>query len=195
MSKKRFLAILLSVVMLLQAMPTNVLAAETLISNEVGNDTYHAVEFYRAAVDESGNPVLADGVLTYALVTTQLVKSGSDAVLPDIPDVDGYQTIGWERVPAAEGNTISADGVKYYARYSKIGKYTVTVQYVYADGSEASQSMSYDINIAEQAGMSPITVPVNAQVGFNVSAKDESGASVDVSGGSFTIDVAALHEH
>ena len=192
MSKKRFLAILLSVVMLLQAMPTNVLAAETLISNEVGNDTYHAVEFYRAAVDESGNPVLADGVLTYALVTTQLVKSGSDAVLPDIPDVDGYQTIGWERVPAAEGNTISADGVQYYARYSKIGKYTVSVKYVYADGSEASQSLSYDINIAEMESMQDIAVTVPAQTGFAVSAVDEAGNTVDISSGSFVIDVSAL---
>ena len=166
MSKKRFLAILLSFTLLLQCMPMNVFAeGGTVLSNEVPLLSYGEVEFYRAAADENGNPTLTEGELTYELITTQYVEDGAEPEFPDIPDVNGYETIGWETTDG---------GATYYARYSAIGKYTVEVKYVYSDGSEAAQTQSYDIIIAEMESMQDITVTVPTQTGFTVSAVDEA---------------------
>ncbi len=165
---RKFLAILLSVLMLLQALPMSALAG-TVSSEDGGNasgSTYWNVTF----VDESGETLVS-----------QLVENNHTPVEPDVPDVEGKRFVGWtvnggdEALPISS-ISITADST-LVATYRALNKYTVTIEYVYADGSTAFQSWVKEYikgtNVSETV-TSPTdetgnTTPDKAQVALNIS--------------------------
>ena len=117
MAKKRFLAILLSVLLLIQALPMNALAAGVVRSNTLSGDTYHTVDF----------------VVGGDTVATQLVESGAALeTLPEAPTQVGYEFTGWKagETEVTVGTVVNSD-LTAEAQFAPLPKYTVTVKYVY----------------------------------------------------------------
>lgn len=111
-NKKRFLAILLTVLMFVQMMPASL--AATLTSNPVGDDYFQVV--------------FMDGESTIA---TQYIKEGGALVLPEDPAHNGYEFAGWFSGDTQynAGDAVNAD-LTLNARFNAIVRYTVTIQYV-----------------------------------------------------------------
>ncbi|MBE5772815.1 MAG: hypothetical protein E7337_02630, partial [Clostridiales bacterium] len=186
MTMKRFLAILLTVMMLVQAMPLGALAEATVVSNVLEGSDYHTVTFDVAKTDENNNAVLTDGKITYETLATQYVENGKTAIAPDVPDVNGYYYDGWDL--DVEGAV--SENTKFVAQYSPITYHTVTVNYVYADGSTVRQSESYDYNM--DAENVDLVVEPEKMIGFEISVTDEAGNAVALTNNAFTVDVSAL---
>ncbi|MBQ4552626.1 MAG: InlB B-repeat-containing protein, partial [Clostridia bacterium] len=158
MSKKRIVAMLLAILMVLQISPLSALADGVFYSNTVRGVTSWNVTFKMAQS--------ADDVGTLSEVVSQVVENGAQAEAPDIPDIDGYKTIGWDKDETAP---ITADTV-FSAVYAPIVIRTVTVNFVYADGSTAKQTQvyEYDASVEDQS----LSVNVEAMTGFDVTIKD-----------------------
>ena len=105
--RKRFVAWLLIVMMVLQVSPLNVLAErQMLLSNIQYGGKYHPVTF----TDMNDNTLV-----------TQLVLHGEAAVEPDIPDVEGYAFTGW--TSSIEGSTVdsvTADNTVFSGNQNRI---------------------------------------------------------------------------
>lgn len=79
---KRFMAILLSALMILQALPVSAMAEEW---NKVRSAPIKGVQAFEVKF------LAEDG----AQLVHQLVESGFTPVEPDIPDVEGKRFVGW----------------------------------------------------------------------------------------------------
>lgn len=174
--KKRFVAFLLIALMLLQGIPAGL--ADTLYSNEVRGAQTFTVTF----TDKDDNTLV-----------TQLVESGSTPVQPDIPDVDGYEFIGWQvnggDIKPIGEIAISAD-TTLKASYAEIVTYTCTVRYLYAsDNTPASEDVVYEYR---KGASVDLTVPTpeldnftadQSSVSFKIDAIDQNyGATVRYTG-------------
>ena len=91
MTMKRFVAMLLAILMVLQVSPLTVMADGVFYSNTVRGVDVHTVNFMIA---ESVNE---DGTFNYTTVT-QYVEPGAKAEEPDVPDIDGYKKAGFKNV-------------------------------------------------------------------------------------------------
>ncbi|MCI5583877.1 MAG: InlB B-repeat-containing protein, partial [Anaeroplasma sp.] len=117
-NKKRFLAIVLSLVLVLQMLPTSALGV-TFYSARLSGATYYQVDFFA-----SGEKV-----------ATQYVESGETLTLPEAPTAAGKSFTGWKD---AAGNKVTSDttvsgDMTVTAVFEDISVYTVTVKYVLAD--------------------------------------------------------------
>ncbi len=119
---KRIVAIILTLVMFMQGMPVAALA-DAMYSNVNRGGSYHQVSF----LDMNG------GVLV-----TQYVTQGSTPVVPDVPDVEGYEfqcwTVGGGRVDP--GSYAISGPTTFQASYEKVVTYTVSIRYVYNDAQQ-----------------------------------------------------------
>lgn len=182
--RKRIVALFLAILMIMQMLPVNVLAAgiegySTFIGATYAGVRSTEIEFQVAQTDSTGAPVVdANGNITYKTLTTQLVIEG-EPEYPDIPDVQGYKTIGWGE---ANGNVIKAV-------YEKLETITVRVDFKYTSGEQARESLIYDY---EKGTGSKLTVKPDVLDGFNM-AVTKNGVAVQLDGnGSFEIDVPNL---
>ena len=153
-TRRRFLAVLLTIVMLLQALPTAALAdVLTFTSNTVEGSTYHKVEFQ----DDEGS-----------VLATQYVENGANLVMPEDPAKEGNKFVGWfygeEKVTAQ--TPVSAD-MTVKAKFAPITVYTVTVNYLLKEDqtSKVAESVvrSYTADDAEDEIISPAAVQVEGK--------------------------------
>ena len=116
---KRLLALVLSVLMLVQSLPVSALA-KTIYSNVLKGEEYYTVVF-----------TVEEGAEKAASTITQYLAEDGTLVLPEAPAKAGYQFIGWYvgETKLAEGQTVSSD-LTAEARFAPITAYTVTVQYL-----------------------------------------------------------------
>ena len=142
MSFRRFLATLLSFVMLFQAMPMQVLSEDAapgmLLSNVVEGVTYHKVTF-------------TDGE---SVVATQYVADGSSVKFPQSPEKTGYTFSGWyldadNDGKADEGSTALTSSTKiqedsnFVSVFAPISEYKVIVHYLIGDTNiQVAESVS-----------------------------------------------------
>lgn len=169
MSKKRFLAILLSIVMLFQAMPMQMLAEGiALFSNVVEGETYYEVKF------------VVRGTEGESVAATQYVLDGNGLSFPQNPAKSGYAFVGWfasENVdadgtviggasPIENGTTVSAD-VTYVAGFIPIETYTVTIEYLYRDEDGNVSSVADKVIRSYTSADEPETIksPTSAKIG------------------------------
>ncbi|MFV0551215.1 MAG: hypothetical protein ACK5L6_04730 [Anaerorhabdus sp.] len=68
----------------------------------------------------------------------QQVKAGEDAIAPIVDVREGYSFGGWDK----DIKNITQD-ITVTALYTKLEKYTITVNYLFSDGSLASESYIY----------------------------------------------------
>ena len=164
--KRRIVAILLTVVMLLQLAPTGL--ADTLYSNEVRGTQTYTVTF----TDKDGKTLV-----------TQLVASGASPIQPDIPDVEGYEFAGWQvnggEVKSIGDIDITGD-TTLKATYNEIKTYTCTVYYRYNDGTDAFESDVYEYRAGSKV---ELTIPVKTLENFTTDA------------GSITFSIDAINEN
>ena len=144
MKKRRITAICMAFLMLWQLLPVNALAeAITLLSNDTGAVVTHKVTFVISELDANGN------LTEKTIIDDQLVADGAAAVVPDVPDVEGYAfTNTWKS--SVEGSTVECVKAEttFTAQYKKLQTRTVTVKFQYADGSEARQTQVYEYDAA-----------------------------------------------
>ena len=119
-SNKRFVAILLTILMVLEMLPVNALAAgwARTYSNVESGSTYHKVTFK------------ANG----SVVAEQYVESGATLVLPESPSAEGKSFTGWAD---SDGNPVTAStkvsgNMTVTAVFEDISVFTVKVKYVLA---------------------------------------------------------------
>ena len=134
---KKAFALILSVLMIVQIMPTALIStaiAEGIVylSEVLGGDTYYEVNFYNH---------------NSALIVTQYVKDGTNAVLPEDPvhSDEGYRFSGWKDVADTvypKGAAISVNGdMSLMAQYVAVPAYTVTIQYLDTDDQEVAEAV------------------------------------------------------
>ena len=119
-SNKRFVAILLTILMVLEMLPVNALAAgwARTYSNVESGSTYHKVTF------EANGSVVAE----------QYVESGATLVLPESPSAEGKSFTGWvdsNKNPVTASTTVSGN-MTVTAVFEDISVFTVKVKYVLA---------------------------------------------------------------
>lgn len=153
-TRRRFLAVLLTIVMLLQALPTAALAdVLTFTSNTVEGSDYHKVEFQ----DDEGS-----------VLATQYVENGANLVMPEDPAKEGNNFVGWfygeEQVTAQ--TPVSAN-MTVIAEFAPIAVYTVTVNYLLKEDqtSKVAESVvrSYTADDATDEIISPAAVQVEGK--------------------------------
>ena len=121
-NKKRFLAIVLSLVLVLQMLPTSALGV-TFYSARLSGADYYTVVF----------------VASGETVATQYVESGATLTLPQSPTAAGKSFTGWvdaEGEPVTSATTVSGN-MTVTAVFEDISVYTVIVKYVLADNPSA----------------------------------------------------------
>ena len=116
-NRKRFLAIVLSLLMLLQPLTSSALGQTAFYSMELKGDTYYEVTFQ----DEDGNTIASQYVLKDATPT-----------LPESPTKGGYTFRRWQD---QDGNAVTAStpvtkDLKVTPVFEAIGVFTVIVNYV-----------------------------------------------------------------
>ena len=134
MTMKRFVAMLLAILMVLQVSPLTAMADGVFYSNTVRGVDVHTVNFMIA------ESVKEDGTFNYTTVT-QYVEPGAKAEEPDVPDIDGYKKAGWDGDVTA---AINAD-VTFTYQYTPIVIRKVTVYFQYADGSMAKPTLAMNM--------------------------------------------------
>ena len=186
MKKRRITAICMAFLMLWQLLPVNALAeAITLLSNDTGAVVTHKVTFVISELDANGN------LTEKTIIDDQLVADGAAAVVPDVPDVEGYAfTNTWKS--SVEGSTVECVKAEttFTAQYKKLQTRTVTVKFQYADGSEARQTQVYEYDAAGENQL--LTVTPDLMEGFTLSVKDEANAVVTLTDGRFVVNVSEL---
>ena len=85
----------------------------------------------------------------YETLVTQTVKANDKVEIPnDPPEYEGYSFAGWDGVTA---DTVVTGDMTVTARYNKIGKYTVTINYLYSDGiTVAAQPYVAEVKAGEE---------------------------------------------
>ena len=173
---KRFMAMLLSLVMIFQVLPINVLAAVTIRSGVLYGITPYEVTYIMA--NDADDMEQVEGNIFKAkregsTIVPQLINPDATNVKPDIPDIAGYKTLGWEpSVPAtATGNAT------YYATYRKLNTYSVTVEFKYATGGEVRKTQVYEF---EEGTDETLTVEVIQLDGFALSVTGDLEENVAV---------------
>ncbi len=141
-SKKRFLALILAIMMVFQTFPVTAFASTAVTSN-VDQGSYQQVEF------------IVDG----EVIATQLVASGAAIIYPEDPTKDGARFTGWQ---------LNNSG-QYEATFEPIATYTVTVQYMMQNTETAvsdavsRQYTSMDfVGLADDAVIDQIVSPASA---------------------------------
>ncbi len=149
-NRRRFLAILLSLLMLLQALPMSALAEGWNVarSNIEEGATYYTVTF---EVEDTA-------------VATQLIESGETvSTFPEDPFKADYQFDGWfvEDAKFTSSTAVSAD-TTVKAKFTPIDAYEVTIKYVDKAGDEVADSIvrSYLVTDAQDVIESPASVVV-----------------------------------
>ena len=131
MAKKRFLAILLSVLLLIQAMPMNALAAGVVRSNTLRGADYHDVSFVVDG-DTIAHQLVEDGAALSVLPE-------DPALVPEDPSEASYKFTGWEDEAgnAVTAGTVVNSDLTVTAQFDLLKKYTVNVSYVYYSTPDA----------------------------------------------------------
>lgn len=117
---KRFMAMLMAMLMILQVMPVEAMAEgieglKSRVSNVITGSTFFTLTF----TVEGGD------------VITQYVEAGHTPVLPEAPAKEGYTFAGWfvEDTQVTDKTPINED-MNAVARFAPIATVTVTVNYV-----------------------------------------------------------------
>ena len=121
---KRFMAMLMAMLMILQVMPVEAMAEgieglKSRVSNVITGSTFYTLTF--TVEGEDGN----DDVIT------QYVEAGHTPVLPEAPAKEGYTFAGWfvEDTQVTDKTPITSD-MNAVARFTLIATVTVKVNYV-----------------------------------------------------------------
>ena len=172
--RKRFIALMLVVLMIGQMLPLNALADgwNMAVSNEVQGADYVNVKFqYPLYTEEQGQ----ESISGYELIVEQMVKKGGTAVEPNIPDLAGREFTGWvnsEGSPLDVKAPVNEDTV-FTAAYRKLDIRTVTINYVFdVDGSMALEPYVAEFEVGSRVNM---TIPSPSLSGF-----EPGEASVEV---------------
>ena len=122
---KRFMAMLMAMLMILQVMPVEAMAEgieglKSRVSNVITGSTFFTLTF--TVEGEDGN----DDVIT------QYVENGQKPVLPENPAKAGYTFVGWFTADDTEvtKETLITSDMAAVARFTLIATVTVTVNYV-----------------------------------------------------------------
>ena len=167
-NRRRFLAILLSLLMLLQALPMSALAEGWNVarSNIEEGATYHTVTF---EVEDTA-------------VATQLIESGHKvSTFPEDPFKAGYQFDGWfvEDAEFTFSTPVSAN-TTVEAKFTPIDAYEVTIEYVDEEGAEVADSIvrSYLVTDASDVIESPASVVVGEGEGQRTLYPDQASVTI-----------------
>ena len=130
---KRFMAMLMAMLMILQVMPVEAMAEgieglKSRVSNVITGSTFFTLTF--TVKGEDGN----DDVIT------QYVEAGHTPVLPEAPAKAGYTFVGWFTADDTEvtKETLITSDMAAVARFTPIATVTVTVNYVAEDGTQVA---------------------------------------------------------
>ena len=141
---KRFMAILLSALMILQALPVSAMAEEW---NKVRSAPIKGVQAFEVKfLAEDGTQLVH-----------QLVGGGFTPVEPDIPDVEGKRFVGWNDGENTYANLKSyavTKNVNFTATYEILKKSSVVIHYVYTDGSMAIQDYVAEYEVGSNVDLS-----------------------------------------
>lgn len=164
---KRFLASLLSVIMLLQMMPVSAIAEGVFYSNVEKGADYYKVVFQ----DENGTSV-----------TTQYVMSGETLILPEDLSKEQHKFLGWyvgdEQVTA--DTAVTAD-MTVTARFEEIALYTVHVKYVLENDENVEVADPVTRSYTADDAADSITSPASVLYGEQLLYPDQAAVDVDPS--------------
>ena len=159
----------------------------SLFNVEDGDNTYYEVNF----IDQDGGSIEQQFVLAGQTTEAPILDWSSSTL------EEGTQFVGWESsldqkvYSNAEiaGLSVNAD-VKYKAVFKKSEKYTVTVNYVYTDGTVAAQPYVAEVELGKAFNT---TIDLPTIDGFSATSKyqgldfkfdkDSNTASINVSDG------------
>ncbi len=164
---KRFLASLLSVIMLLQMMPVSAIAEGVFYSNVEKGADYYKVVFQ----DKDGT-----------LVTTQYVMGGETLILPEDLSKEQHKFLGWyvgdEQVTA--DTAVTAD-MTVTARFEEIALYTVHVKYVLENDENEEVADPVTRSYTADDAADSITSPASVLYGEQLLYPDQAVVDVDPS--------------
>ncbi|MGI6019687.1 MAG: Cna B-type domain-containing protein, partial [Marvinbryantia sp.] len=172
--KKRVMAWLLVILMVLQMLPIEVLAEgwNTAVSNEARGAEYVNAKFQYPVYGEDADG--AEIIIDYETIVMQMVEKGKTAVVPNIPDVAGHAFIGW--INEKDGTSLDTskpltEDTVFTADYRKLGIHTVTIHYVF----DSDGSMAQEPYVAEFKTGSKVELAVESpkMSGFEVAQEDE----------------------
>lgn len=150
---KRFMAMLMAMLMILQVMPVEAMAEgieglKSRVSNVIAGSTFYTLTF--TVEGEDGNND----------VITQYVEAGHTPVLPEAPAKEGYTFAGWfvEDTQVTDKTPITSD-MAAVARFTSIATVTVTVNYVAEDGTTPVADPTIREYLANGADAEVITCP------------------------------------
>lgn len=199
--RKRIVALFLAILMIVQMLPVNALAEVGRAGWNLMMSTYDGVESTLVTFEVA--KTAADGKVTeYKELTTQLVVGSAAPIYPDIPDFEGY-TADYSSWAYAETRTLEDGTTTKVHRpiYVPVEKRTVTVKFVYSDGTAADTEQVYEYDASKADQSLTISVKSLQEQGFDMTkttVTDEKGANVALtsseSGYSFTVNVSALTE-
>lgn len=151
---KRFMAMLMAMLMILQVMPVEAMAEgieglKSRVSNVITGSTFFTLTF--TVEGEDGN----DDVIT------QYVENGQKPVLPENPAKAGYTFVGWFTADDTEvtKETLITSDMAAVARFTPIATVTVTVNYVAEDGTTPVADPTIREYLANGADAEVITCP------------------------------------
>ena len=151
---KRFMAMLMAMLMILQVMPVEAMAEgieglKSRVSNVITGSTFFTLTF--TVEGEDGN----DDVIT------QYVENGQKPVLPENPAKAGYTFVGWFTADDTEvtKETMITSDMAAVARFTPIATVTVTVNYVAEDGTTPVADPTIREYLANGADAEVITCP------------------------------------
>ena len=149
---KRFMAMLMAMLMILQVMPVEAMAEgieglKSRVSNVITGSTFFTLTF--TVEGEDGNDVI-----------TQYVEAGHTPVLPEAPAKEGYTFAGWfvEDTQVTDKTPITSD-MNAVAQFTPIATVTVTVNYVAEDGTTPVADPTIREYLANGADAEVITCP------------------------------------
>ena len=175
-SNRKILAMILTALMLVQAMPTALISsalADGEYYGEYNSPGYFTVKFY----DEgSATPIV-----------TQYVAGGAHAVPPEDPTRDGYRFTGWDPDTAAP---ITADK-DFTAVYTLLEKLHIGITYTYAAGTPlAGQTAAPSVDqYFDKIGYTTQDFDSPAIAGYMPNSATISVASGDFTADAYTTDV------
>lgn len=130
---KRFMAMLMAMLMILQVMPVEAMAEgieglKSRVSNVITGSTFFTLTFTVEGADGNDD------------VITQYVENGQKPVLPENPAKAGYTFVGWFTADDTEvtKETLITSDMAAVARFTPIATVTVTVNYVAEDGTQVA---------------------------------------------------------
>ncbi len=151
---KRFMAMLMAMLMILQVMPVEAMAEgieglKSRVSNVITGSTFFTLTFTVEGKDGNDD------------VITQYVENGQKPVLPENPAKAGYTFVGWFTADDNEvtKETLITSDMAAVARFTSIATVTVTVNYVAEDGTTPVADPTIREYLANGADAEVITCP------------------------------------